>query len=62
MMKTPDWHQSMYDSDFADRTINSQDFLELAETEVNGLVQLLNLESGVKILDVPCGERREIGV
>lgn len=48
----------MYDSDFADRTINSQDFLELAEKEVNGLVQLLNLESGVKILDVPCGSGR----
>ncbi len=48
----------MYDSDFADRTINSQDFLELAEKEINGLVQLLNLESGVKILDVPCGSGR----
>jgi 2-polyprenyl-3-methyl-5-hydroxy-6-metoxy-1,4-benzoquinol methylase len=58
MIKTPSWHESMYTSDFADRTINSIHFLERAEMEVEGLVRLLGISPSELILDVPCGSGR----
>lgn len=57
-MRTPDWHARMYDADFADRTINSEKFLALAETEVASLISTLGVRRDVEILDVPCGTGR----
>lgn len=48
----------MYTSDFADRTIDSSNFLERAEIEVQGLIRLLGLSTSELILDVPCGSGR----
>jgi 2-polyprenyl-3-methyl-5-hydroxy-6-metoxy-1,4-benzoquinol methylase len=58
MTKTPSWHESMYTSDFADRTINSINFLERAEMEVECLIRLLGISTSELILDVPCGSGR----
>lgn len=52
------WHQTMYDTNFAIYSIGSKRFTDLAKTQVAFLSKILNLESGAKILDVPCGTGR----
>jgi cyclopropane fatty-acyl-phospholipid synthase-like methyltransferase len=52
------WHRAMYDEEFANQSINSVRFHELAINEVNFLTSYLQLRPGMKLLDVPCGAGR----
>jgi SAM-dependent methyltransferase len=48
----------MYDHMFAESTINSMGLRTKAKQEVDFLISILNLSTGAKILDVPCGTGR----
>jgi len=52
------WHKSMYNEAFAKASIGSKRFVDLASTQVEFLSSVLDLPTGAKILDVPCGVGR----
>ncbi|MBC7386238.1 MAG: methyltransferase domain-containing protein [Cryobacterium sp.] len=52
------WQERMYDDVFAERTIDSPEYHQLARREVEFLSLALNLRKGEKLLDVPCGTGR----
>ena len=52
------WQLQMYDKEYANSSIASDEFFELAKRQVCFLTSVLNLEDGANILDVPCGAGR----
>jgi SAM-dependent methyltransferase len=61
MVNPDNWQKSMYDHRFVDWTINSPLMRMVAIKEVEGLIRLLRLKPGDRILDVPCGTGRHSG-
>lgn len=57
-MDANSWQVTMYDSEFAQASINSPGFRRLARKEVAALTKVLRLKKGDRILDVPCGTGR----
>jgi len=57
-MSANSWQKSMYDSFFAQATLDSESLREKAKTEVEFLYKVLELPQGSKILDVACGTGR----
>ncbi len=52
------WHKKMYDHEFAQETIGSKTYTDLAKVEVGFLIKKLRLIKGAKVFDVPCGTGR----
>ena len=48
----------MYDTQYAEDSINSAKFRSLARKEAAALIKLLGLKEGDRLLDVPCGTAR----
>lgn len=57
-MKKNIWHKDMYDSYYADSTLNSKTLRDSAKIEIEFILSKTNLKATSKILDVPCGTGR----
>lgn len=57
-MKENLWHKTMYDTWFANSTLNSSAYLEKAVTEAQLILKQTKLKKDGRILDVPCGTGR----
>jgi ubiquinone/menaquinone biosynthesis C-methylase UbiE len=53
-----EWHKAMYNKAFAEESIGSRQFIEMAKKQVAFLVKVTNLKQGDSVLDVPCGVGR----
>ncbi len=58
MKSKNEWHKAMYNNAFAEESIGSQRFIELAKKQVAFLIDITNLKQGDSVLDVPCGVGR----
>ncbi len=57
-IKTPEWHEKVYDKAFIDDQLNSHYFKKYAAQEADFLFEKLKLKPGMNLLDVPCGAGR----
>lgn len=57
-MNDNSWQKSMYDTFFAEATLNSESLREKAKVEVAFLKKILDLPRNSKILDLACGTGR----
>lgn len=58
MKVSKDWYKNLFDSNLVDTIYNNKEVFEVARSDVNSLIELLNLKKDHKILDVPCGAGR----
>jgi len=54
------WHEKLYNSKSASKTINSTRYKKLAQSDVKELISLLNLDGTENILDAPSGTARHV--
>ena len=52
------WHDKLYDSFSAQKTLNSAEFKVMAAKGTRAIIKLLKLNPEARVLDVPCGTGR----
>lgn len=57
-MKNNVWHKDMYDTYYADSTLNSKTLRDKAKLETDFILSKTNIKTNSRILDVPCGTGR----
>ncbi len=57
-MKNNNWQKDMYDTYYAESTLNSKTLRDRAKLEIEFILSKTNLKARSKILDVPCGTGR----
>ncbi len=53
-----EWHKTMYNKDFAQLTLNSEEMLNIAKEQVDFILDVINAKRSLHILDIPCGTGR----